>query len=88
MIEPDGTRRMEPTNERAVIEELWKRARPSVASFIASVVPNLDDADDLQQRVAVAVVRKFADFDRSRSFAAWAIGIAGHGLVDRMQLRY
>jgi RNA polymerase sigma-70 factor (ECF subfamily) len=38
--------------------------------------PDANDCQDVLQQVAVVVVRKFHEFDRSRSFNAWTIGIA------------
>lgn len=54
----------------------WAQSQPTIAAFIHSMVPNFQDADDILQNVAVITVEKFNDFDRSRSFSAWATGIA------------
>ena len=54
----------------------WVQSRPSIAAFVHSLVPNFQDADDILQNVAIITVEKFGQFDRTRSFSAWAIGIA------------
>ncbi|HYE05912.1 MAG TPA: sigma-70 family RNA polymerase sigma factor [Planctomycetota bacterium] len=55
---------------------LWTRFQPEIAQFIAAVVPDPHQADDVLQEVAVAILRKFSDYDDTRPFVAWAIGIA------------
>ncbi len=54
----------------------WAHSQPAIAAFIHSLVPNFQDADDILQNVAVITVEKFEEFDRNRSFSAWAIGIS------------
>ncbi len=54
----------------------WTRAQPTVAAFVASVVPRHQDAEEELERTAASVVTKFEQFDHARSFTAWAIGVA------------
>jgi RNA polymerase sigma-70 factor (ECF subfamily) len=54
----------------------WTAAQRAVSSFLRTLVPDPDQCQDILQQVAVVVVRKFHEFDRSRSFNAWTIGIA------------
>jgi len=54
----------------------WAQSQPTIAAFIHSLVPNFRDADDILQNVAVITVEQFEQFDRNRSFSAWANGIA------------
>ena len=56
--------------------QLWVQAQPVVSAFIASVVPEVNDADDILQSVALTAIRQFEVFDKNRSFVAWVIGIA------------
>lgn len=44
--------------------------------YIHSLVRDLNDADDLFQQTTIILWRKFDEFDRHRSFCAWACGIA------------
>jgi RNA polymerase sigma-70 factor (ECF subfamily) len=44
--------------------------------FIHSLVPDVAHADDIYQQTALILWNKFDQFDRSRSFFAWACGIA------------
>lgn len=54
----------------------WTLAPPAVSAFIASVVRDFRDRDDVLQNVAVAVVESFESYDPSSPFVPWAIGIA------------
>jgi RNA polymerase sigma-70 factor, ECF subfamily len=62
--------------ENKELTVFWAQSQPTIAAFIHSLVPNFQDADDILQNVAVVTVEKFEQFDRNRSFSAWAIGIA------------
>jgi RNA polymerase sigma-70 factor (ECF subfamily) len=55
---------------------LWTAAHPTIAAFIRTLIPDYQQADEVLQRVAVTLVRKFDQYDRSRSFTAWAVGFA------------
>src|SRR5262245_19080109 len=44
--------------------------------YILSLVPDLTHADDLYQQTALVLWGKFDQYDRSRSFFAWACGVA------------
>lgn len=56
--------------------QLWTLAQPQVAAFVASVVRNFGDRDDVLQDVAVAVIDSFETYDPARPFAVWAMGVA------------
>jgi RNA polymerase sigma-70 factor (ECF subfamily) len=54
----------------------WVAAQPAIAAFVRSLVPDLTSAEEVLQRVAVALVRKYDRYDPSRPFVAWAIGVS------------
>jgi RNA polymerase sigma-70 factor (ECF subfamily) len=54
----------------------WTAAQSVVGSYIASLVPDFQEAEDLLQEVALVLLRKFAQYDTARPFIAWALGIA------------
>jgi RNA polymerase sigma-70 factor (ECF subfamily) len=60
----------------------WTKAQPVVRVFLRSVVRRADVADDLLQQVAVTAVEKYPEYDVSRSFSAWVIGIARHKAMN------
>jgi RNA polymerase sigma-70 factor (ECF subfamily) len=55
---------------------LWTAAQPTIMAFIRTLTPDLHQAEEVLQRVAVQLVRKFDQYDPNRPFAAWAIGFA------------
>ena len=55
---------------------LWVQSQPAVSAFIRSAVRDGHAADDLLQQVAVITTREFENYDHSRPFTNWAIGIA------------
>jgi RNA polymerase sigma-70 factor (ECF subfamily) len=59
----------------------WTASLPSVAAYVRSFTHDFHDAQDILQDVSVAVVRKYADYDRNKPFVAWAIGIARNELL-------
>jgi RNA polymerase sigma-70 factor (ECF subfamily) len=54
----------------------WTAAQPAVGAFIATLVPRHHDAEDILQRTAAALVGMRHNFDPSRSFVSWAMGVA------------
>jgi len=56
--------------------KLWTLAQPRVSAFLAMLVRDFRDRDDVLQETAVAVLESFDRFDPSRSFVGWALGIA------------
>jgi RNA polymerase sigma-70 factor (ECF subfamily) len=54
----------------------WTAAQPAIAAFVRSLIPDLTSAEEVLQRVAVALVRRYERYDPSRPFVAWAIGVA------------
>jgi RNA polymerase sigma-70 factor (ECF subfamily) len=54
----------------------WTLVQPAVSAFVASIVRDFRDRDDVLQEVAVAVIESYANYDGSRPFSAWAIGVA------------
>jgi RNA polymerase sigma-70 factor (ECF subfamily) len=75
MTNPDKKRSEE-------ITVYWTRAQPAVASFISLMVPNFQDSSDVLQEVAIAIVKKFDDYDREYPFVAWAIGVAKNEILN------
>jgi RNA polymerase sigma-70 factor, ECF subfamily len=60
---------------------LWTAAQPTISAFIRTLIPNYQQADEVLQRVAVTLVRKFDQYDQSRPFGAWAVGVAKYEVL-------
>ena len=54
-------------------------------AFLLSVMRDQSEADDLFQEVSVILWKKFDNYDASRGFAPWAIGIARLEVLKRRQ---
>jgi RNA polymerase sigma-70 factor, ECF subfamily len=55
---------------------LWTEAHPVVAACLQVAVPDFHQAEDLLQEVAVVLLRKFPEYDQTRPFVGWALGVA------------
>lgn len=51
-------------------------AEPKLRAFALACGLGLAEVDDLVQDAAVILWRRFGEYDRSRSFLAWSIGVA------------
>lgn len=55
---------------------LWTEVQPSVAGYVHAVVRDVHVAKDLVQETALVLLRKFGQWDSSRAFLPWALGVA------------
>src|SRR5215469_2273201 len=60
----------------AAFAELLRQAQTRLYGYIHSLVRDLNDADDLFQQTTLILWKKFAEFERGRSFFSWACGVA------------
>jgi RNA polymerase sigma-70 factor (ECF subfamily) len=67
--------------------KLWALAQPTVSAFVATLVRDFRDRDDVLQETAVAVIESFDRYDASRSFVGWALGIARNQAVTFLRGR-
>jgi len=73
---PAGKNHSRPELSREKFEELLAEHRGRITLFLLSIVQNVSDAEDLCQKASVIMWRKFSEYDPTRSFLAWASGIA------------
>ncbi len=64
------------TTDMLLLSRTWTEAQPVVAAFVIGAVADFQHAEDLVSQVAETVVMKFGEYDRSRPFTPWALGIA------------
>jgi DNA-directed RNA polymerase specialized sigma24 family protein len=64
------------SDRKAEFAEALRQHQNQLFGYIYSLVRDLDDADDLFQQTSLVLWDKFALFDASRSFIAWACGVA------------
>jgi RNA polymerase sigma-70 factor (ECF subfamily) len=61
---------------------LWLPAQPVVVSMLAARIGDRAAVEDLVQEVALGAFQRLADYDPTRSFTAWVLGIANHKAID------
>lgn len=65
---------MDEQSQQAI--RYWTLAQPAVSAYVAAVVRDFRDRDDVLQSISVAVLESFSSYDTTRPFIAWAMGIA------------
>lgn len=78
---------MDDSTRKATL--LWTSAQPIVSAFVASVVRDFRDREDVLQETALAVFTSIESYDSKLAFNGWAIGIARNqvGLYLRRRKR-
>lgn len=65
----------------AQFTKLWTEAMPAVSSYIFSSTANYSDCKDILQNTAFTALNKFDQYDHSRSFLNWVLGIARYEIL-------
>lgn len=71
-----GTATPDSSSLASQFETMWNDAEPVLKSFLRAVTPDASLTDDLLQNTAITAFSKFEQFDQSKSFKAWTVGIA------------
>jgi RNA polymerase sigma-70 factor (ECF subfamily) len=85
-----GSRMMtgEPVESwKAEFAEYLRQDQTRLYGYIHSLVRDLNDTDDLYQQTTLILWKKFGDFDRQRSFFAWACGVARLEVANFLRAR-
>lgn len=69
--------------DQELFQRWWTATMPSLSAYVHGLVPRPDEAEDVLQDVAVVALRRFAEYDRDRSFRAWVFGIARHTVLAK-----
>lgn len=69
------------TRQQEHFTQLWTLAQPTVACFVHTGIRDRGQAEDLLQEIAMTLLRKFADFDPSKPFLPWAMGVAKFAIL-------
>ena len=69
------------------LARLWAGAQRAVGAYILSLVPDFHEAEEILQRVAVVLVRKFEQYDSKVPFVAWAIRVAQYEVMYHRRQR-
>jgi RNA polymerase sigma-70 factor (ECF subfamily) len=58
--------------------ERFVRSQDRIYAYVATLLPNRTDAEEVFQQTSLVLWKKWQQFDPSRDFVAWACGIAHH----------
>jgi RNA polymerase sigma-70 factor (ECF subfamily) len=76
-MQPDSSRRNEA---QAAVQQrflsLFLRSEREVFRYVAALVPNIGDAEDIVQQTALALWEKFDAYDPEKPFTPWACRFA------------
>src|SRR3954447_9726223 len=68
-----------PENQSAAQQRflsLFLRSEREILRYVAAMVPNVADAEDIVQQTALVLWEKFAAYDPALPFTPWACGFA------------
>lgn len=79
----------EPTEmeARERLTLLWIEAEPVVRAFVFASIQCFADAEDVVQKVALTVARRFDEYDEKRPFQAWALWLAKSRVIDHYRVK-
>jgi RNA polymerase sigma-70 factor (ECF subfamily) len=66
----------EATAQQQRFLSLFLRSEKEIFRYVAALVPNVADAEDIVQRTALALWQKFDAYDAARPFTPWACRFA------------
>src|SRR6185503_20860884 len=76
-MSPDPTRHFEdPAAAQQRFLSLFLRSEREIFRYVAALVPNVTDAEDIVQQTALALWEKFDAYDSSQPFTPWACRFA------------
>ncbi len=84
MTPSDDPSQQSPSSQLAT---LWVQHQAAISAYLWTGVANFHDAEDILQQVAADAARRFEHYDASKSFLAWAIGIARFKVIDYYRSR-
>ena len=67
---------MEDLEARKCFDERFVRSHRHVFRYIAAIVPNRDDAEEVFQNTCLKMLEKWRDYDAALPMEPWACGIA------------
>ena len=76
-MSPDSTRRFEDRSaSQQQFLSLFLRSEREIFRYVAALVPNVADAEDIVQQTALALWEKFDSYDPNQPFTPWACRFA------------
>jgi RNA polymerase sigma-70 factor (ECF subfamily) len=78
--------RAEPPDHE-VFFRLYVAAEPSLRGFVRSLVPTVDDMQEVMQEVAMVLWRKFDTLSAPEDFRRWSFGVAKLEVLEYLRKR-
>src|SRR6478672_2526627 len=76
-MSPDSTQRFDGQNAaQQRFLSLFLRSEREIFRYVAALVPNVSDAEDIVQQTAIALWEKFDAYDPAQPFTPWACRFA------------
>lgn len=69
------------TDQQENFIQLWTQSQSTVACFVHTSIRDRGQAEDLLQEIAMTLLRKFAQYDPSKAFLPWAMGVAKFAIL-------
>ncbi|MEO1527650.1 MAG: sigma-70 family RNA polymerase sigma factor [Planctomycetota bacterium] len=77
---------MDENQKREEFTQYWLDAEPSVSAYVFASISGFHDAEDVVQRIAQELARRFDEYDPNRPFVAWALWIAKSRVIDHYRV--
>lgn len=73
---------MEESQKREEFTQRWLEAEPSISAYVFASITGFHDAEDVVQRIAQELARRYDEYDSGRPFVGWALWIAKSRVID------
>ncbi|GAB5442097.1 MAG: sigma-70 family RNA polymerase sigma factor [Fuerstiella sp.] len=73
---------MDENQKREEFTHHWLEVEPSVSAYVFASISGFHDAEDVVQRIAQELARRFDEYESSRPFVGWALWIAKSRVID------
>lgn len=73
---------MNENQKREEFTQYWLKAEPSISAYIFASISSFHDAEDVVQRIAQELARRFNEYDSTQPFIGWALWIAKSRVID------
>nr|WP_182864831.1 sigma-70 family RNA polymerase sigma factor [Rhodopirellula sp. JC639] len=78
---------MSEKKKRELFTDCWLNAEPAISAYVFASISLFHDAEDVVQRIAHELARRFDEYDSRRPFVAWALWIAKSRVIDYYRAR-
>jgi RNA polymerase sigma-70 factor (ECF subfamily) len=73
---------MNENQKREKFTHYWLEAEPSLSAYVFASISSFHDAEDVVQRIAGELARRFEEYDADKPFVGWALWIAKSRVID------